>query len=356
MKSVVLATSSGINHAVIEGLPSAADMRTYEQQARLATIADPRLRQEVSQFFSECYISARSKYQAEKPSLSAITELLDNYGPDDPDWLGSHVYRETPGYYDTFRASTPITGWAYAPARDTEYEVADPPEWGRPYCNEWWADDDIGLRQKLVAEADVTSGGLSGLIVTIAPFVAGEYQYDAVAKVVLTNAPPSWSNNDLVAYNSGSSGLFSYAEHFIKGGLATGRCYHGIGIVFSDHDRNSAGPAHGAGRSAAGHVRAVAAVRGVVAILAVDADDRGDGDLHGQVLERAVVPGVVGGSEPDSLNVSRCECFLSDICQSGRARFQANAAEHDHHEPVSGAAAVVERDDGLGGDSRGKSN
>ena len=47
----VLAASSGINHAVIEGLPSAADMRTYEQQARLATIVDPRLRQEVSQFF-----------------------------------------------------------------------------------------------------------------------------------------------------------------------------------------------------------------------------------------------------------------------------------------------------------------
>ena len=218
----VLAASSGINHAVIEGLPTAADMRTYEQQARLATIADPRLRQEVSQFFSECYIPARSKYQAEKPIWPAIVDLLEDYGADDPDWLGSHVYRETPGYYDTFRATTPITGWSYVPARDTEYDAAAPPESGRPHCDEWWADDQIGLRQKLVAEADFTSGGLSGLIITIAPFLAGENQYDAVAKVVLTNAPPSWSNNDLVAYNSGSSGFFSYAEHFIKGGLATG--------------------------------------------------------------------------------------------------------------------------------------
>ena len=218
----VLAVSSGINHAVIEGLPSAADMRTYEQQARLATIADPRLRQEVSQFFSECYIPARSKYQAEQPTSAAIAGLLATYGSGDPDWLGSHVYRETPGYYDILRPSSSVVGWAYVAARDTEYDPADPPAWGKPYCNEWWSDSSIGLRQELVAEADLTSGGLSGLIVAIAPFLAGEKQYDAVARVVLTNAPPSWSNNDLSAYNTGTSGLISNVGQLVKGGLATG--------------------------------------------------------------------------------------------------------------------------------------
>jgi len=81
----VLSMTSGFNHAVVEGLPSAADMRTYEQQARLATIADPRLRQEVSDFFSQCYIPARSKYQAERPATAAVNALLTTYGPDDPD-------------------------------------------------------------------------------------------------------------------------------------------------------------------------------------------------------------------------------------------------------------------------------
>ena len=218
----VLAASSGINHAVIEGLPSAADMRTYEQQARLATIADPRLRQEVSQFFSECYIPTRSKYQADQPTSAAITGLLETYGSGDPDWLGSHLYRETPGYYDTLRPSSSVAGWAYIAARDTEYDPADPPSWGKPFCNEWWADSAIGLRQKLVAEADLTAGGLSGLIVAIAPLLAGEKQYDAVTRVVLTNSPPTWSNNDLVAYNTGTSGLISNAEQFVKGGLASG--------------------------------------------------------------------------------------------------------------------------------------
>ena len=218
----VLSMTSGFNHAVVEGLPSAADMRTYEQQARLATIADPRLRQEVSDFFSQCYIPARSNYQAERPSTAAVNALLTTYGPDDPDWMGSHVYRDTPGYYDTLRATTQVSGWAYNAARDTEYDPAAPPTWGRPYCKQWWEDASIGLREKMINEADATSAGFSGLVVAIAPALASEQQNDAVARTVLANAPPSWSNNDLVAHNSGSTGLLNTVENVAKGGLASG--------------------------------------------------------------------------------------------------------------------------------------
>jgi hypothetical protein len=218
----VLAASSGINHAIIEGLPSAADLRTFEQQARLATIADPQLRAEVSQFFSECFVPARSRFQDGDPRNNVVASLLDEYGSDDPDWLGSHVYREISGYYDRYRAGSPIAGWSFDATRDTEYDTSSPPDWGRPYCDAWWDDDDIGLRQKLVAEADATSGGLSGLIVAIAPSLASERQYDAVARAVLANAPETWSNNDLAGYNTGTSGLTGYAEQAIKGGLATG--------------------------------------------------------------------------------------------------------------------------------------
>ena len=220
--SAVLAASSGINHAVIEGLPSAADLRSYEQQARLATIADPQLRAEVSQFFSDCFIPARSRYQAGDPRGAIIASVLDEYGRDDPDWLGSHVYREVGGYYDRYRASTPIIGWAFNPARDTEYDVGNPPPWGRPECDEWWAADDIGLRQQLIDEADTTSGGLSGLVVAIAPALATERQQDTVARAVLANAPETWSNNDLVAHNTSSSGAFRYVEQAAKQGLAAG--------------------------------------------------------------------------------------------------------------------------------------
>jgi len=58
--------------------------------------------------------------------------------------------------------------------------------------------------------------------VAVAPAMASEKQNDAVAKTVLTNSPPSWSNNDLVAHNSGSTGLLNTVENVAKGGLASG--------------------------------------------------------------------------------------------------------------------------------------
>ncbi len=218
----VLAVTSGLNHAVVEGLPTASDLRTYEQQARLATIADPRLRQEVSDFFSECYVPARSKYQGERPATPAVTGILSTYGEDDPDWMGSHVYRDTAGFYDTLRPTKQIPGWAYNAARDTEYDPASPPAWGKPTCKQWWEDGAIGLRQKLINQADATSAGFSGLVVAVAPALAGEQQTDAVARTVLTNSPPVWSSNDLVANNTGNTGWLGTAENIVKGGLAAG--------------------------------------------------------------------------------------------------------------------------------------
>lgn len=218
----VMAISAGLNHAVVEGLPSASDLRALEQQARLATIADPSLRQEVSDFFSGCYVPARSKYQAERPNTAAVNSILTTYGPDDPDWLGSHVLRETSGYYDVLRSTKPIPGWPYDEARDTEYDSAAPPTWGKPTCDQWWKDVQIGLRQKLEAAADATSGGFAGLVVAVAPSLATEQQNDAVARIVLNNAPPVWSNNDLVTRNTATSGWLATTEHVIKGGLATG--------------------------------------------------------------------------------------------------------------------------------------
>lgn len=101
--------------------PAFCRRHDHQQQARLATIADPRLRQEASDFFSQCYIPVRSKYQAERPATAAVNALLATYGSDDPDWMGSHVYRDTPGYYDTLRPTMQISSLAYNAARDTEY-------------------------------------------------------------------------------------------------------------------------------------------------------------------------------------------------------------------------------------------
>ena len=50
--------------------------------------------------------------------------------------MGSHVYRDTAGYYDTLRPSKQVPGWAYNSARNTEYDPASPPTWGKPTCKE----------------------------------------------------------------------------------------------------------------------------------------------------------------------------------------------------------------------------
>ena len=217
-----MSTSSGLNHAIVAGLPTATNLRTIEQQARLATISDLRLRQETSQFFSECFVPARSKFQQVRPDSPAITSELSANGGSDPEWLGSHVFRSTSGYYDVLRPAKSVAGWPFDATRDTEYDPAAPPAAGRPTCKQWWEDSTLGLRQKLITEADLTSGGLSGLIVAFAPGLASESQRDAVAKTVINNAPPVWSSNDLVANNTGTTGLIGTVANYAKGGLAAG--------------------------------------------------------------------------------------------------------------------------------------
>lgn len=218
----VLATSSGLNHAIVAGLPSASSWRVVEQQARLATIEDPRIRQEVSTFYSECFVPARSKFEREAPIDAVVTRELASNGTADPEWMGSHIYRQISGYYDSLRPIEPVPGWSYVASRDTEYDSAAPPEAGRPSCKQWWEDPTIGLRQKMLTQADKTAGGLSGLVVAIAPTLAGETQKDALAKAVLSNAPPVWSSNDLVAHNVATTGVLGTAANLIKGGLAAG--------------------------------------------------------------------------------------------------------------------------------------
>ena len=346
----IIALGSGLNHAIVEGLPSVSDMRTYEQQARLATIADPRLRQEVSEFFSQCYIPARSRYRAQRPDTPAIQGLLATYGTDDPDWMGSHVYRDTPGYYDTLRPVHAVTGWAYNAARDTEYDPATPPAWGKPSCKQWWEDPGIGLREKLVNEADATSAGFSGLVVAIAPTLAGEQQNDAVARTVLTNAPPSWSSNELLVHNASGPGLVSSAGSTLKSGLAAG------GIITASALFSVTMTAV---LQALPMLQAIILL-GIYALLPLMV-----------VLSRYSISMMVVGAMAvftvkfwsvlwylamwvdQNLILSMypdVQYLPAGVRQSRRARLQAHAAEHDHHQSLPGTAVAVEHHDGLGRD------
>lgn len=220
----VMALSAGFNHAVVEGIPRPADLRTYAQRARLARIDDVLLRQEVADFFSECFVVARSRYQRTRPDDPAIAALLTTYGNDDPDWLGSHIYRQTSGYYEAIRPNKPIVGWPYDPGRDQEVDPASSPVWGHPTCAQWWESTGTptGLRQRLIDAADASSGGLSAWVVALAPALASERQLDIVAKTVLNNSPPVYTNNDFMLKNSSGDGFWAALFDRLKGGTAAG--------------------------------------------------------------------------------------------------------------------------------------
>jgi len=145
----VLALSKGLNHAIMAGIPDSGNIRLVREQARLSTISDPALRDEVSQFYGECFVPARSAYLREKPKGATVSDILDEFGEDDPDWMGSHLLRTL--YYPKMRAMRPVSGWAYDAKRDADFDPNLPHPWGRPYCSEWWADPDNGLRERIVA-------------------------------------------------------------------------------------------------------------------------------------------------------------------------------------------------------------
>ena len=66
--------------------------------------------------------------------------------------MGSHVYRDSPDYLRYPTPGNQISGWAYNAARDTEYDPATPPTWGKPYCKQWWEDGAIETLDALAAQ------------------------------------------------------------------------------------------------------------------------------------------------------------------------------------------------------------
>ena len=181
----VLSLSSGLNHAVIEGLPRGTDIRNATQYARMATLQDPALRQAVAQFHQDCYVPSRSRFFRERPSSVAIDRMLENQGSHDIDWVGSHVFRETPGYYDTYRATAPVDGWPYDVHRDTEYDPSNPPEYGRPYCKEWWEHERVGLRERLIDVVNVQAAGYPAVLLNFGFTFNSERFKDLVARTAL---------------------------------------------------------------------------------------------------------------------------------------------------------------------------
>ena len=163
--------SAGVNRAIMEGVPSVLDYRAYMREMDFMKIKDPALREQVNDFYSQCFLPARSKYMREKPDTLAIQNYLSEHGQTDPDWMGSRVYLNTVGYYDSLRAQRLVAPFLYDPIRDVEWSVSAGdtlPTYGKPTCQQWWKGvvgvdglkaqliDDLSFFDKLMRRYDNT--------------------------------------------------------------------------------------------------------------------------------------------------------------------------------------------------------
>lgn len=187
---LVLGFTSGFNRAVMEDIPPTVDLREYANNLRELQIDDPALQAELNDFYRDCFIEARSKFLEERPDTVAVQDLRNHYGKTDTEWLGSHIFLETPGYYNTLRSDTTREGFVYSQLRDLEWEPGDHPIYGKPYCREWWTQDVFGLAAKLLNQTN-------GLDLTAAAVEVGwedVKRRDAIIRAVLLNSPARWTN------------------------------------------------------------------------------------------------------------------------------------------------------------------
>jgi hypothetical protein len=189
---LAIATSSGINYAIIKNLPCFTDFPELDQQLRNITIRDEPLRAEFGRFANECFIPAKTKFlQAMNGQDLAMYEYVKNSYeswqgsanvsktvPDvvDPFYVGSRYYLGTPGFYTknivhppeskdggfSLRAAKPVAGWPFDANRDTDYTQQDIDKalagevGGKPQCDEWWtgAGNIKGLRLRIAETSE----------------------------------------------------------------------------------------------------------------------------------------------------------------------------------------------------------
>lgn len=124
-------------------------MRPMLMRISKVSIQSETLIREMREFRADCYEPALAKYQNSDnpPKPTNLQESVD--------WLGSHLFLSTPGYYKKC-TNVKNCGTSYS---STSFK----PTWvsagsahnfqpGKPYCDSWWSHADLGLRTRLTGE------------------------------------------------------------------------------------------------------------------------------------------------------------------------------------------------------------
>lgn len=134
----------GITHGMISAIPCKPDLRQLRFEVQSTQIESPTLRQEIQDFVGQCFVPARNKIKQEAQMMSNVTAR-------DIDWIGSQTLLNN-GYYARFRSQLPRPLWQYDPNRDSG--LPNTGNGGYPNCVNWWADTDIGLKDRILSIVD----------------------------------------------------------------------------------------------------------------------------------------------------------------------------------------------------------
>lgn len=146
---MVMNLSGALNETVIAGVNCSVNVRQLKYEINNIQIQDKGLVADLSRFHNECYLEALAKSEEDPNAEQTLFDTF-TFNTKDRDWMGSTFFTTTAGYYDSFRAATPVTGFAYNAARDIEYDPAvGTPANGRPTCKNWWTNGTNGLNKRL---------------------------------------------------------------------------------------------------------------------------------------------------------------------------------------------------------------
>lgn len=150
----VMAVASGLSNVAVAAIPCAANLQQINYQIENSRIKDAGLRAQLALFDRDCYQPATAKFAREQKTLPV------GYAEDDINWYGSKYFQDTAGFYDdpnvnlAPRVREEIPGFTYDATRDADLGGRPASGLGRPTCKQWWADDTVGLRKRLLDTLD----------------------------------------------------------------------------------------------------------------------------------------------------------------------------------------------------------
>ncbi|MDE9430574.1 conjugal transfer protein TraG N-terminal domain-containing protein [Xenorhabdus bovienii] len=143
--AVVHRLSKGLTQAAVAAIPCRPDLRQLRFDVQHTRIKSPALAAELQDFTHDCYALALYQWQQRDPEHTSDPIILNDIG-----WLGSRTFLA--GDYRTLQSRTPRVDFPWQESRDNGRPYTG--QGGYPNCQVWWSAANIGLKDRVLAQAD----------------------------------------------------------------------------------------------------------------------------------------------------------------------------------------------------------